>query len=112
MKPCYLSHTRRGCYVGTIQERWTIDGKVDLPRGSQFVVWPLGTDEKGPKLLEVAPPGSDISKAAILLVKLFHVKGNQYYGTRRVTLRGELQVTTSAEFNLFQNERDFGLTVR
>ena len=112
MKTCYLKPTTRGCFVGALEERWKIADKVDIPKGAQFVVWPLGNEKRGPKLLELAAPGADISQQAILIAKLFYADRNRYYGTRRVNLSGRMEVTTKADFNLYENDRDLGLTVR
>ena len=112
MSPCYLKKTGRGSFEGKTQEAWKIAGKINIPAGSTFVLWQLGNNEQGPKLIELAAPGNDIAKRAILLLKVFHAKENRYYGKRRVNLSGPLEVTVQADFNVYQNEDDFGLTVR
>ena len=111
IKPCYLEKQRRGDYVGTITEAWRIDRKIDIQEGSKFVVWPMGSDKQGPKLLEFVPPGADVATDAILLAKLHHTEKNRWYGKRKVDLTGGNRITTEADFNLYDNGRNFGLTV-
>ena len=88
-----------------------MEGKVDIPAGSTFILWRLGNEETGPKLVELAPPDGDVRTTAILLLKVYHVQGNHYFGTRRINLTGPTAVTTSARFNVYENESDFGLMV-
>ena len=110
-RPCYLEKQRRGDYVGTISEAWKIDGKIDIPEGSKFVVWSMGSDHRGPKLLEFVPRGGDVATDAILLVKLHHTEGNRWYGKRKVDLTGRNTITTEAHFSLYENKKNIGLTV-
>ena len=110
-KRCYLKPGPRGAFEGQIKERWTVEGKVDIPAGSTFILWRLGNDETGPKLVELAPPDGDVRTTAILLLKVYHVEKNHYFGMRRIDLNGPTTVKTSARFNVYENESDFGLMV-
>ena len=110
-KTCFLKPDPRGCFVGEINEPWEIEGKVNIPAGARFVLWRLGTEERGPKLVELAAPNADITKKAILLLKVYFAENNRYYGKRRLDLRGPMAVTKDAKFNVFENSEDFGLTV-
>ena len=112
---CYLKRDRRGSYVAEIDEDWTIAGKIGLPKESTFVLWPMGTAKRNPKLLELVLPGEDLVTKAIILVKLHRTKdkGNRYFGQRKVRLFSGKKtiVSTEANFTLFENKEDFGLVV-
>ena len=41
LKPCYLRHDPRGCYIGKIEEPWKIPNTIDIDKGSHFC--PVGT---------------------------------------------------------------------
>ena len=110
-KRCYLRPGPRGAFEGKIKARWTVKGKFDIPAGSTFILWRLGNEDTGLKLVELAPPDGDVRTTAILLLKVYHVQGNHYFGTRRINLTGPTAVTTSARFNVYENESDFGLMV-
>ena len=111
----YLEKDRRGSYVGTIETDWKIEEKIALQKGCTFVMWPMGSAKKNPKLLELVPPGRNIVTEAIILVKMHRTRDgrNRYFGQRKVDLKvgGHPVVTMKACFTLFENEENFGLVV-
>ena len=117
LKPCYLWHDPRGCHVGRIEEPWKIPDAIHIDKGSQFVLWELGNETSGPKLIELVPPDGDVTRDAILLLKVFHWEKNRYFGMPHATLLGRRKsdpprVDSRAKFTVFANERNFGLTVQ
>ena len=103
-----LTKDKRGSYVGEIREESEIEGKVALPKGATFVVWPLTSSKRNPRVLEIVAPGCDIAKEAIMIVKMFETKTKgRYFGRSDSILSFGKRtiVTQKADFVLLENEK-------